>query len=216
MSKSCLVILHKDPLKPSSMASPRAKVALNGQENGRRPRGMSQMSPRTGMRGYLSPAQRSRVATDTTTVSEGNEAKTVETNQEQGSPCSPHYFSAPAVETSVKMEDESPGGSASASCTALGPTVPQHEISDSSPAESQDEAIQQRNKGILLQGLLLTSACGSLTLVSDRIVVCEMCPRLSSACRTCRCAAIHILPDRSPCCQRSICLVDASEPTTPD
>lgn len=175
MSKSCLVLLQNDPLKPSSMASPRAKVALNGQDNGRRPRGVSRMSPRTGMRGCLSPARESRVATHTTTVSEGSEARTVETNQEQSSPCPPNDFSVPTIAASVEMEDETPAGSSSASCTALGPTVPQHEIYDSSPAESQYQAILQRNKNILLQGLSLTSAGGSLTLVSDGIVIGEMC-----------------------------------------
>jgi hypothetical protein len=217
MSESCLVLLQNDPLKPSSMASPRAKVALNGQENGRRPRGIPQLSPRTGMRGHLSPARESRVATHTTTVSEGSDARTEETNQEESSPCSPNDFSVPDVAASFEIKDETitPDGSASSSCTALGPTVPQHEIDDSSPAESQYQAILQRNKGILLQGLSLTSAVGNLTLVSDGIVICPLCRRLSTSRRTCCCADTHFLPDRSPCYLRSICLVEASEPMTP-
>lgn len=204
MNESCLVIHQNDPLKPSSMASPRAKVSLNGQENGRRPRGIPQMS-----------ARESRVATLTTTVSEGSEMRTVETNQEQSSPCLPNYFSVPAVAASVKMEDETRDGSASAACAALGPTVPQHETYDSSPAESQYQAILQRNKCILLQGLSLTSAGGCLTMVSDGIVIGPLCRRLSSSCRPCHCADTYFLPNRSPCSQRSICLVDASEPMTP-
>jgi hypothetical protein len=215
MNESCLVIHQNDPLKPSSMASPRAKVSLNGQENGRRPRGIPQMSPRTGMRGHLSPARESRVATLTTTVSQGSEMRTVETNQEQSSPCSPNYFSVPAVAASVKMEDEARDGSASAACAALGPTVPQHETYDSSPAELQYQAILQRNKYILLRGLSLTSAGGCLTMVSDGIVISPLCRRLSSSCRPSHCADTYFSPNRSPCSQRSICLVDASEPMTP-
>lgn len=208
MNTSFLVLHQYDPLKPSSMACPRGKVAPHIQENGRRPR----TSPR--IREQHSPVQDSRVATHTVVSTEGGETRTVETNQEQNSPYSANASSVlTAAAAFIKTEDETAVESASSTFNSLEPSVPQHEIDDSSPAELKYQAILQRNKDILLHGLSRTSAGGSLTLVSGGIVICPLHRRLFLSCRNG--LPDNFLPHFSSCYLRSICLEEASEQMIP-
>lgn len=211
MKSSFLVLHQNDPLKQSSMACPRGKIASHIQENGRRPRGISRTSPR--IRGQQPPVQESRVATHLVNSTEGGETRLVKTNHEKNSLYSQHASPVPsAAATCIKMDDGTAVESASSTSTSLEPSLPQHKIDDSLLDELKYQAIFQGNKDILLRGLSLTSAGGSLTLVSGGIVICAViCRRFLF-----RNGLLDIfLPDRSSCYPRSICLDETSHQVKP-
>lgn len=194
MSEACLLLMQQGPLKRSNMAPSRGKLDSNSTEknNNRTDAVSASVSgpslPQAEIQRSLSPVLECRVVTDVADTSEGSEMRTFFSNQGQkslpGSPTdrqpgcdvSSGSFSLPQRQPPLDNElsemetgeEETSRGSASSPLKSNEPSVPQHEMGDSSKTEEESKctAMIKRNKTILLQGLTLTYRVGSLTLVS--------------------------------------------------